>query len=71
MVVRIKNMKIRELIQKLNEYNQEADISVIAHCKEYPFTLSFGGGGEGETKDKTNSVHLYVDELCTNERQNS
>lgn len=67
-MVNKKEMKINELIQKLNEYNQDADISVIAHCKEYPFTLSFGGA-EGETKDKTNSVHLYVDELCTNEKQ--
>lgn len=61
-------MRIKDLIEKLNEYNQDAEISVIAHCKEFPFTLSFGGA-EGETKISTTSVHFYVDELCTNETQ--
>jgi len=61
-------MKVKDLIQTLNEYNLEAEISVIANCKEYPFTLSFGGS-EGVTKNTTSSVHLYVDELCINENQ--
>lgn len=60
-------MKVKELIEKLNQYNQDADISVIAHCREYNFTLSFGSA-EGETKEKTNNVHFYVDELCSNEK---
>ena len=59
-------MKIKDLIQKLSEYNQDAEISVIAHCKEYPFSLSFGGA-EGSTKETVTEVHLYVDELCKNE----
>jgi len=59
-------MKVKDLIQELNEYNLDAEILVTAHCKEYPFTLSYGGA-EGVTKNTTNSVHLYVDELCTNE----
>ena len=59
-------MKVKELIEKLNAYNQEAEVSVIANCKVYPFSLTFGGA-EGETKEKTAEVHFYVDELCTNE----
>lgn len=61
-------MKVRGLIKELLDYNLDADISVIAHCKEEEFTLTFGGGGEGETKDDCSVVNFYVDSLCTNEK---
>ncbi len=61
-------MKIKDLILKLSEYNQEANLSTIVHNLKYPFTLSFGGA-EGGTKLDTDEVHFYVDELCTNDNQ--
>ena len=60
-------MKVKEIVGKLKEYNQEAEISVIAHCQKYNFTLSYGDS-EGVTKDNCNTVSLYVDKLCNNER---
>lgn len=63
-------MKIKELVDKLNEFDQDAEISVIAHCQKYPFTLSWGGA-ESQSKETAKSVNFYVDELCTNERQNN
>lgn len=60
-------MKNKELIAKLLDYNMDAEIKVIAHCKEEDFTLSYGGA-EGETKKDCESVNIYVDRLCTNEK---
>ena len=62
-------MTVRDIIKELLEYNLDANISAIAHCKEYKFSLSCGGS-EGVTKKNTNDVHVYIDELCTNERNN-
>lgn len=42
-------MKVKELITKLLEYNMDAEISVVAHCKNEKFTLSYGSS-EGVTK---------------------
>ena len=63
-----KTMKLKELIKDLQEYNLEADINVIVHCKTYLFSLSFGDG-EGCTKENCDNVSFYVDELCTNETE--
>jgi hypothetical protein len=60
-------MKLHELIEKLKEFNPDAEVSVIAHCREYNFTLTWGVGC---TKKDTDRMALYVDELCTNETQN-
>jgi hypothetical protein len=62
-------MTVQDLITKLLDYNMNADISVISHCKKEDFTLSYGGA-EGETKRNCESVSLYVDRLCTNEESN-
>ena len=61
-------MKIKELISKLNEFNQDAELTVIAHNKAYAFTIAWGGA-EGSTKTNTDDVSFYVDELCTNEKK--
>lgn len=60
-------MKLKELVKKLQEYNQEAEVNVIAHNKGYKFSLTYGGG-DGVTKDNCESVAFYVDDLNDNER---
>ena len=48
-------MKVKELIEKLKEYNQEAELTV--GDKFYNgISISFGGGGEGETKQNCSFV---------------
>jgi hypothetical protein len=59
-------MKVKELINKLLDYNMEAEVKVIAHSKEYDYSITFGGA-EGVEKHNTKEVSFYVDELCTNE----
>jgi len=59
-------MKVKELINKLLDYNMEAEVKVIAHSKEYDYSITFGGE-EGVEKHNTKEVSLYVDELCTKE----
>ena len=63
------NMTVKELITKLLDYNMDAEISVVAHCKQEEFTLSYGSS-EGVTKKTCDTVSLYVDRLCTNEQSN-
>lgn len=63
-------MLVKEVIEKLKEYNPEAEMTVIAHNKDFKFTFAFGGGGEGVEKDNAETVSLYVDELCSNETCN-
>jgi hypothetical protein len=59
-------MKVKELINKLLEYNMEAEVKVIAHSKEYNYSITFGGA-EVIKNPTTKEVSLYVDELCTKE----
>ncbi len=62
-------MKIRELIQKLSEYNAEAFIDVVANNYGYNFSLSYGNF-EGCEKHNCTTVSIYVDELNQNESEN-
>ncbi|MFA5434173.1 MAG: hypothetical protein WC319_15115 [Candidatus Paceibacterota bacterium] len=62
-------MTVKELITKLLNYNMNAEISVVAHCKQEEFTLSYGSS-EGVTKENCDTVSIYVDRLCTNEQAN-
>lgn len=55
-------MKVKELIEKLQSYNQEAETSVIVHNHQFPYSLSFGGP-EGVENKNTDEVHFYVDKL--------
>lgn len=61
-------MKNKDLIKELENFNPEAEVGVIAHCKSFPFSLSWGSS-EGVTKETCDSISMYVDELCTNETQ--
>ena len=64
-------MKVKELITKLLDYNLDADVEVIAHCKSEDFSITYGGSmdGEGTPKSKTSHVGFYVDSLCHSESQ--
>lgn len=55
-------MKVKELINRLYDFNEEADVCVIANFAVCDFSLSYGGG-ENTTKDNCTFVGLYVDEL--------
>ena len=59
-------MTVKELIKKLLDYNMEAEVKVIAHCKQYDYSITIGGA-EGVEKHNTKEVSFYVDELCGNE----
>lgn len=61
-------MKVKELISQLLDYNMEADVNVIAHCKAFDYSIVFGSS-EGVQKKNADIVSLYVDELCTKEEQ--
>lgn len=62
-------MKVKDLIKKLKEYNSEAETSVIVHNHSEQFSITWGGGGEGETKNECKEVNFYVDRLCQNEKE--
>jgi hypothetical protein len=62
-------MKNRDLIKKLLNYNLDAEINVIAHCKKHDFTITWGSA-EGMTKGNAEDVSFYVDELCNDENTN-
>jgi hypothetical protein len=52
-------MKLKDLIVQLQQYNQEADVSVIAHNQREDFSLAF----EGVSKEACKNVSFYVDRL--------
>lgn len=60
-------MKVRELVEHLNEYNPNADIKVMAHSRGYAFTMAYGSS-EGTTPLTAETVCLYVDELMSKEQ---
>lgn len=55
-------MKVREVIKELMDYNMDADVSVIAHNKEYKFSFSYGSS-EDVQKHNADTVSFYVDDL--------
>jgi hypothetical protein len=54
--------KLKDLIEQLRQYNQEAEVSVIAHNQREDFSLVFGSS-EGVTKETCENVSFYVDKL--------
>jgi len=62
-------MKVKDLNALLATYNQDADVRVIVHNREYDFSLTTGGA-EGVTKGTMRDVGLYVDSLCGHENAN-
>ena len=60
-------MKIKEVIAKLNEYNQEAEFEVIANNRKQSFSFVFGDA-EGTTKINCATAGLYLDETCQSDQ---
>ncbi len=63
-------MKVSDFIDKLKEYNQAAEVSVIALNKTYDFSLCYASDGEGGEKDEATTVSIYVDKLNIEDQQN-
>lgn len=55
-------MKVKDLIEKLKEFNPEAETFVNVHCLKEYFSLSWSNG-EGVTKENCKDVSFYVDRL--------
>ena len=52
-------MKVKELIKDLEEYNPEADVTIVSDYVELPyFFVSYAGGGDGCSKKSCNVVHF-------------
>ena len=60
-------LKVSQLIEKLGEYNPDAEVDVIAMNRRQEFSLSWWSGGEGGTKEQATSVSFYVDDLNQSE----
>lgn len=60
-------MNVKELIQKLQEYNPDALVDIVVHNRSQEFSICFGSS-DGVTKEYCDSVSFYVDALCQNER---
>ena len=52
-------MTVKEIIDKLSEYNSEAKINVVVDGYARPFTICFGDS-EGVTKTNCETVALMV-----------
>ena len=55
-------MTVKEIIDKLNEYNLEAEINVVVGGFDRPFEICFGNS-EGVTKANCETVDLMVDDI--------
>ena len=58
-------MKVKELIEKLNEYNQNADVEICVKGMPQEFEICYGGS-EGGTKSSCHEVCFMVD-TCNEE----
>ena len=54
-------MKIKDFIEKLSEFNPDADVQVVVGSMPKGFDICWGGGGEGETKKDCKEVSFFVD----------
>lgn len=60
-------MKVKEVISKLAEYNQEAEFKVIANNRKQDFSFVFGDS-EGCNKLNCSTMGLYLDKTCQSEQ---
>ena len=54
-------MTVKEIIDKLSEYNLEAKFNIVVDGYVKPYTICFGGA-EGVTKANCEAVDLMVDD---------
>jgi hypothetical protein len=62
-------MNVRELKQWLVNKKDDATVVVVAHNRDYEFTMSLGGGCDGGGDNNYDSIGFYVDELCQSEKE--
>ena len=55
-------MTVKEIIDKLSEYNFEAEINVVVDGYVRPYTICFGNS-EGVTKTNCETVDLMVGDI--------
>ena len=55
-------MTVKEMIDKLREYNLEAEINVVVDGLDRPFTICFDSS-EGVTKANCETVDLMVGDI--------
>lgn len=55
-------MTVKEIIDKLSEYNPEAKFNVVIDGFDRPFTICFGGS-EGVAKTNCEDVDLMVGDI--------
>ena len=55
-------MTVKELINKLNEYNLDAKFNIVVDGFDRPFEICFGGA-EGVTKANCEAVDLMVGDI--------
>jgi hypothetical protein len=60
--IKNKNMKVKDLIEELKQYNQDADVFVISNYRDIGFTLAYGSS-EGVVKENCETVSFYPDDL--------
>lgn len=56
-------MKVKELIEKLNEYNQNADVKICVNSMPQEFRICYGGS-ESCTKSSCHEVSFMVGVTC-------
>ena len=61
-------MTVKEIIDKLSEYNLEAEINVVVDGYVKPYTICYGGA-EGVTKANCETVDLMVGDIGEEEEQ--
>ena len=61
-------MTVKEIIDKLSEYNLEAEINVVVDGFDRPFTICIGSS-EGVTKANCETVDLMVGDIGEEEDQ--
>ena len=55
-------MTVKEIIDKLSEYNLEAKFNIVVDGYVKPYTICFGSA-EGVTKANCEAVDLMVDDI--------
>ena len=55
-------MTVKEIIDRLSEYNLDAKFNIVVDGLDRPFEICFGGA-EGVTKANCEAVDLMVDDI--------
>lgn len=62
-------MTVKEIVDKLGEYNPEAEFNIVVDGFSRPFEVCYGSS-EGVTKANCDDVDLMVDDICDEVNRN-